>query len=134
MAKTFQTSVNEKTLIKQIMRDNGITIEQLAEKMGKARPTVSNLLIKQNMTIDTLSKFAEALGVEISDLFPVKPGYVHYAERKSRFMGSNPVSSPTANIAANAIAVPQPSQTIQTTAFCPHCGARVKVGVVLMAE
>lgn len=25
-------------------------------------------------------------------------------------------------------------QTIQTTAFCPHCGAKVRVGVVLLPE
>lgn len=28
----------------------------------------------------------------------------------------------------------QESQPVNTTAFCPHCGAKVRVGVVLMAE
>ena len=53
MARQVQVTDNDKTIIKQIMREKGITIEQLAERMGKARPTISNLLIKQNMTIDT---------------------------------------------------------------------------------
>lgn len=29
---------------------------------------------------------------------------------------------------------PDEPTTIQTTAFCPHCGARVRVGVVLLPE
>lgn len=28
----------------------------------------------------------------------------------------------------------QGSQPVNTTAFCPHCGAKVRVGVVLMTE
>ena len=28
----------------------------------------------------------------------------------------------------------QESQPVNTTAFCPHCGAKVRVGVVLMTE
>lgn len=62
MARQVQTSNNDKTLIKQIMRDKGISVAELAERMGRAQPTISNLLVKQNMTIDTLSNFAEALG------------------------------------------------------------------------
>lgn len=149
MARQLQVTDNDKTIIKQIMREKGITIEQLAERMGKARPTISNLLIKQNMTIDTLTAFANALDVEISDLFPVKPGYVHYSEIRNRVIGFNPTSSANGNTTANAadLFTPQPSplsdttiklpteqQPVQTTAFCPHCGAKVRVGVVLLPE
>ncbi len=136
MARQLQVTDNDKTIIKQIMREKGITIEQLAERMGKARPTISNLLIKQNMTIDTLTAFAIALDVEISDLFPVKPGYVHYSEKRKRFMDNmegvaTPQPSPLSD---TTIKLPTEQQPMQTTAFCPHCGAKVRVGVVLLAE
>lgn len=137
MAKTFKTSDNERTLIKQIMRDKGITIEQLAERMGKARPTISNLLIKQNMTIDTLTAFAEALEVEVADLFPVSSGYVHYSEKRKRLMGdmwgdkTNESQTPTTNASS---AAPTAQPTVQAVAFCPHCGAKMEVGVVLLAR
>ena len=141
MAKTFKTSDNERTLIKQIMRDKGITIEQLADRMGKARPTISNLLIRQNMTIDTLSAFAEALEVEVADLFPVSNGYVHYSEKRRRLVGdmwgekTNEPQTPATDASPTTPATnPTAQQSVQTVTFCPHCGAKVRVGVVLMAE
>lgn len=136
MARKVQTSDSDKTLIKQIMRDKGISVAELAERMGKAQPTISNLLVKQNMTIDTLSNFAEALGVEIADLIPVKSGYVHYSEKRKRFMDNmegvaTPQPSPLSD---TTIKLPTEQQPMQTTAFCPHCGAKVRVGVVLLPE
>ena len=46
----------------------GITLQELADKMGVARST-ANTLSKGNPTIETLSKIADALGVEVTDLF-----------------------------------------------------------------
>jgi len=141
MTRQVQTSNNDKTLIKQIMRDKGITVAELADRMGKAQPTISNLLAKQNMTIDTLNAFAEALEVEVADLFPVSNGYVHYSEKRKRLMGdmwgektnksitSASKASPTAPSAA-----PTAQPAVQAVAFCPHCGAKVEVGVVLLAR
>ena len=34
----------------------------------------------------------------------------------------------------HSIQVPDVQPTINTTAFCPHCGAKVRVGVVLLPE
>lgn len=133
MARQVQTSNNDKTLIKQIMRDKGISVAELAERMGRAQPTISNLLVKQNMTIDTLSNFAEALGVEIADLFPVKPGYMHYLEIRNhvREIKSTSVQD---NKSIRNTEKRENEDIINTTAFCPHCGTKVKVGVVLIAE
>ena len=43
----------------------GITLQELADKMGVARSTLANTLSKGNPTIETLSKIADALGVLI---------------------------------------------------------------------
>lgn len=87
MARPLKDKEEDKTIIKQIMREKGITVDALAKKMHKAKTTVSIQLNKNNMTISTLKDIASALGVEISDLFPVKPGYVHYLEAKNIAMG-----------------------------------------------
>ena len=135
MARQLQVADDDKTIIKQIMREKGITVEQLAERMGKARPTVSNLLIKQNMTIDTLTAFAEALEVEISDLFPVKPGYVHYLEIRNQIRNFKSASEQeNKSIRDIKHREVQNNNIINTTAFCPNCGAKVKVGVVFMPD
>lgn len=83
MARPLKEKGDDKTIIKQIMREKGITVEYISDKTGKAKSTISNLLSNGNLTISTLEIIAQALEVEISDLFPVKPGYVHYLEAKN---------------------------------------------------
>lgn len=83
MARPLKEKGDEKTIIKQIMREKGITVEYISDKTHKAKSTISNLLSNGNLTISTLEIIAQALEVEISDLFPVKPGYVHYMEAKN---------------------------------------------------
>ena len=83
MARPLKISEKEdNTIIKQIMREKGISLDELAQRMGRAKPTVSNQLKNANMTISTLESIAKALEVEVADLFPVPSGYIHYQERK----------------------------------------------------
>lgn len=135
MARQMQVTDKDKTLIKQIMRDKGITVTELAERMGKAQATISNLLVKQNMTIDTLTAFAEALDVEVADLFPVKPGYVHYLEIRNQISDFKSASvQENKNIRDVTHRDVQNKNIINTTAFCPNCGAKIRVGVVFMPD
>lgn len=46
----------------------GITLQELAERIGIARSTLANTLSKGNPTIETLGKIARALEVPISEL------------------------------------------------------------------
>ena len=71
--------------------------------------------------------------MEISDLFPVRPGYVHYSEIRNRVIGFNSHSTQE-NQNTQDKEIKQDKNTINTTAFCPHCGAKVRAGVVLIAE
>lgn len=72
-------SENKRTFVKKYMlmnlritehcKSQGITLQDLADKMGVARSTLANTLSKGNPTIETLSKIADALGVEVTALF-----------------------------------------------------------------
>ena len=84
--RPLQISQNDNTIIKQIMHDKGITIDELATRMGRAKTTIVNQLKLSNMTISSLAAIAKALDVEIADLFPVPDGYVHYEERRKSNM------------------------------------------------
>ena len=86
MPRPLQISQSDNTIIKQIMQDKGITIDELATRMGRAKTTIVNQLKLSNMTISSLAAIAKALGVEIADLFPVPDGYVHYEERRKSNM------------------------------------------------
>lgn len=56
--------------IKRIRKEKGISQEELAEKSGVSRPTISNLENNPDVvtTTDTLQKIALALDVKVSDL------------------------------------------------------------------
>lgn len=54
--------------IKDVIKEKGLTITELAEKMGINRVNLSNM-INGNPTVETLNKIAGALEVPITDLF-----------------------------------------------------------------
>ena len=54
--------------VKELCRDKGITIKELAEKMDIAPESLSRA-INGNPQLSTIRKIAEALGVSVADLF-----------------------------------------------------------------
>lgn len=54
--------------IKDVCKEKGITVSQLAEKMGIKQESLSRA-INGNPTLETLEKIANALGVDITQLF-----------------------------------------------------------------
>jgi transcriptional regulator with XRE-family HTH domain len=56
--------------IKEILKDKGIAVKDLAVMINLAPPNVSNLINgKSKPSIDVFERIADALGVPISDLF-----------------------------------------------------------------
>ncbi|MCX6214655.1 helix-turn-helix transcriptional regulator [Spirosoma sp.] len=57
-------------LIRQTRKAKGLTQKELGEKLGVGEPTVNGYEGgKQNLTIETLQKIADALGVEVGAFF-----------------------------------------------------------------
>ena len=54
--------------VKELCRDKGITIKELAEKMDIAPESLSRA-INGNPQLSTIRKIAEALGVSLTDMF-----------------------------------------------------------------
>ncbi|KAA6348484.1 HTH-type transcriptional regulator SinR [termite gut metagenome] len=57
--------------IKQICKEKGVSLSDVAQKTGMAQANLSSLL-RRNPTVSTLSKVADALDVDISELFEQK--------------------------------------------------------------
>lgn len=55
--------------VDRILKERNIKRSELAELMGVGRNQVSNILNNGNPSLETLQKIADALGVEIKDLF-----------------------------------------------------------------
>ena len=59
-----------KSRIKELLKSQGLTISELATMIGTTQTSVSRMLSDDgNPTYDTLVKIANALNVEIQDLF-----------------------------------------------------------------
>ena len=56
--------------VKDILKEKGMTQKELAEKMGVAEISLSrSISATGNPSLDTLKKIADALNVDISELF-----------------------------------------------------------------
>ena len=58
-----------KLIISDLCKTKGMTLQMVADKMNVSRQSLANTLSKGNPTIETLSKIADALGVEVTALF-----------------------------------------------------------------
>ena len=59
-----------KSRIKEILKERGMTMSELASVIGTTQTSISRMLGENgNPTYETLMRISEALGVGISDLF-----------------------------------------------------------------
>lgn len=54
--------------IKEVIKEKGMTITELADKMGINRVNLSNM-VNGNPTVETLNKISDALCVPVTELF-----------------------------------------------------------------
>ena len=148
--------------IKRALADHNITQVQLGEKLGLSPQSLTSV-IKGNPTVKKLEDIAEGIGCDITDLFYPDPAEeAEEAERKKKEMEEEIEKNmkPLGMDAMKQIAGRVPDviggntgggvdwtnventenggemeqQMIQTSTFCPHCGKKVRVGVVLLSE
>lgn len=59
--------------IKQAIKESGSSVGELAQKMGVSRQTISRQINGANITVETVQKIADALGVPVGQLFDQTP-------------------------------------------------------------
>ena len=141
--------------IKRALTEHNMTQVQLGEKMGVAPQSLTSV-IKGNPTVKKLEDVAIAIGCDIIDLFFDDTEGI---EEKKMLNGETNLpdpleqrDSPTAPMGLftglsasgdhtsplpsddHAIKLPPAQDIMPVTTFCPHCGKRVRVGVVLLPE
>lgn len=144
--------------IKRALREHNMTQVELCKKTGLLTQNMSPI-INGNPTISKLFQIAEGIGCDITDLFYPDPAEEAAENEKKKEMEIN--MEPLGMDAMKQIAgrIPdvisgnirggvdwtnvenaenggenQQQQMIQTSTFCPHCGKKVRVGVVLLPE
>jgi transcriptional regulator with XRE-family HTH domain len=61
------------TLIKDLLKERGMTFQELSDKLGVDRNNLYNSLTKGNPTLQRLEAVSGALGVPVWRLFTVEP-------------------------------------------------------------
>ena len=75
-----------KARIKELLREQGLTMGDLAEKIGVAQASLSRMLGDNgNPTYDMLVKMVNALGLEMQDLFVTDKTHITCPKCGARF-------------------------------------------------
>lgn len=149
--------------IKRALADHNITQVQLGEKLGLSPQSLTSV-IKGNPTVKKLEDIATAIGCDITDLFYPDPaeeaeekeipaetesegetldtsirgdlpeGFISRDVNFVKFVQQPAGSEPAYPVHENGLVPENQQQMIQTSTFCPHCGKKVRVGVVLLPE
>ena len=143
--------------IKRVLREHNMTQVELCKKTGLLTQNMSPI-INGNPTISKLFQIAEGIGCDITDLF--YPDSTEEVEKKEvpagtenggktldttirgdlpegfitrdvKFVQGTP-SEPAFPVHSDGLVSENQQQMIQTSTFCPHCGKKVRVGVVLL--
>lgn len=149
--------------IKRALADHNITQVQLGEKLGLSPQSLTSV-IKGNPTVKKLEDIATAIGCDITDLFYPDPaeeaeeketpaetksegqtlnatlrgdlpeGFIERDVNFMKIVQQPAESEPAYPVHENGLVSENQQQMIQTSTFCPHCGKKVRVGVVLLPE
>lgn len=147
--------------IKRALADHNMSQIDLCQKIGVAQQNMSAIVRSGNPTVAKLMQIAEGIGCDITDLFYPDPA--EEAEKKEvpaetkgegktlnatlsgdlpegfisrdvKFVQQAAESDPSYPVHGNGLVSENQQQMIQTSTFCPHCGKKVRVGVVLLPE
>ncbi len=141
------------------LNEHDITLVKAAEATGVAQQNIKKS-IGNNPKTSTLLALAKGLGVDPREFFydldeEKKKEHTNSTildesdswgasdaaeEKKTDTMGqtqekdSDSTDTEVLGINDTAVQLPDAEPTVNTTTFCPHCGAKVRVGVVLLPE
>ena len=129
--------------VRRTIKEHGYTVQSFAEKHGLRSQNIIQNIIKGNPTVKKLTEISDKLGCDIMDFFyPIDEendcdkSTTPLLDLKEDSTEKETKDEDSVNDAQTEEAdkTKKDTQFINTTAFCPHCGAKVRVGVVLMPE
>ena len=118
--------------ILRYVKEHKIPMVKVAKAAGMTPQNIKKS-IGNNPKGDTITKIANGLGVHPSVFFYDKDEDkattgLDEAKQEEQVAGSEPAYQ----IHGNGLVSENQQQMIQTSTFCPHCGKKVRVGVVLL--
>lgn len=109
--------------LRKLMQKLGVGTNAFAEACGMSSQSMAQFLRNKSLTTASIYRIAMALDIDPRDMFfPTDEGKttLSFSDKEREEKKEN--------------AQEDVQTTVNTTAFCPHCGAKVRVGVVLLPE
>ena len=120
--------------LRKLMQKMGLGTNAFAEACGMSSQSMAQFLRNKSLTTASIYRIAMALDIDPRDMF-----FPNNEEETTLSSLDKDKQEKKENTQAlgnedHSIRIPDIQPAINTTAFCPHCGAKVRVGVVLLPE
>jgi transcriptional regulator with XRE-family HTH domain len=109
--------------LRKLMQKMGLGTNAFAEACGMSSQSMAQFLRNKSLTTASIYRIAMALDIDPRDMF-----FPTDEEETTLSFSDKEKEEKKENTQEDT----QP--IVNTTAFCPHCGAKVRVGVVLLPE
>lgn len=119
--------------LRKLMQKLGLGTNAFAEKCGMSSQSMSQFLRNKSLTTNTIYRIAMALDIDPRDMFfPTNEKDDLFSNADKKENEDIAENEPAYPVHENGLVSENQQQMIQTSTFCPHCGKKVRVGVVLL--
>ena len=112
----------------------GLGTNAFAEACGMSSQSMAQFLRNKSLTTASIYRIAMALDIDPRDMFFPNNEEETTSSSLDKEKQEKKENAQVPDNNEHSIRVPDAQPVINTTAFCPHCGAKVRVGVVLLPE
>lgn len=129
--------------LRKLMQKLGLGTNAFAEKCGVSSQSMSQFLRNKSLTTNTIYRIAVALDIDPRDMFfPTEEKDDLFSNTDKSENEESAEVKPAYPVHKNGLVAENKqgemmipaSSMMQAETFCPHCGTRVKLGVVMIQE
>ena len=120
--------------LRKLMQKMGLGTNAFAEACGMSSQSMAQFLRNKSLTTASIYRIAMALDIDPRDMFFPNDEEETTLPSLDKEEQEKKENTQVLDNDDHSIRVPDIQPAINTTAFCPHCGAKVRVGVVLLPE
>ena len=120
--------------LRKLMQKMGLGTNAFAEACGMSSQSMAQFLRNKSLTTASIYRIAMAIDIDPRDMFFPNNEEETTLSSLDKDKQEKKENAQVPDNNEHSIRVPDAQPVINTTAFCPHCGAKVRVGVVLLPE
>ena len=120
--------------LRKLMQKMGLGTNAFAKACGMSSQSMAQFLRNKSLTTASIYRIAMALDIDPRDMFFPNDEEETTSSSWDKEKQEKKENTQVLDNDDHSIRVPDEQPIIKTSTFCPHCGAKVRVGVVLLPE